>query len=294
MSTLLFVPGTDREKMEKSRSLNCRGIILDLEDGVADTEKERARCTVANWLQEGPPSPARMRYVRINSLKTSQWVRDLEAVVPAGSDGLVVPKIEDVESLELLDDALTRLERQCGRPPGQIGLLVLIETAAGIVRMEHLLSSCSRILAAGLGLADLCADVGMSLESVFQEANLFSAERVRLVLISKALGLQAPWDSVYVRLNDEEGLRRDALFGRQIGCQGKMVIHPNQLHVVERVYGVSDAEVQRARHVLEVFEQARLEGRGAAVTDDGYLVDAPVVQWAEDILRRRNAPLVER
>jgi citrate lyase subunit beta/citryl-CoA lyase len=262
-------------------------VIVDLEDAVVESEKGVARQIAAEWLRQ-PSRAGQLRYVRINDLRSPYWQKDVEEIVPCGPDALVVPKAEDCDAIRLLDETLSSIEQRSGRPVGMTKVVLLIETALGIVRMADLLSSSGRITTAFLGVADLCADSGISLDLALEEPTLFLAERVRMVLLCRSLGLQPPWDAVYLRLNDSEGLRRDAYLGRQIGCQGKVVIHPGQLSVVQEVSTVTDEEVRRAEHVLALYDAAKREGSGVALTEDGSLIDAPVVQWAKDILRRRD------
>ncbi|CAB3393820.1 conserved protein of unknown function [Kyrpidia spormannii] len=285
MSALLFVPATDEHKIQKAETLGCSGIILDLEDAVSEADKERARANATRWLQQrasdGPPR----RWVRINGLDTPHSESDLDAVLPASPDGFVVPKVERAGQLRALEDRLRRWERETGQNLNGIQMVILLETAAGVMRMEELLSASKRIRAAALGIADLAVDTGMSLDFAFRQ-NGFAAERVRLVLVSRALGLEPPWDVVYVFLDDKAGFREDVHFGHDIGCQGKMVIHPSQLAVVREVYGVSDEEMLKARRILEISAQARQSGQGAVLTEDGLLVDGALVRWAEDTLRR--------
>lgn len=284
MSTLLFVPATEEKKFAKASLLPCSGIIVDLEDAVAVEDKERARQSLRALI---PYRNLRKRlWIRINSVDTPWWREDLQAAVSIRPDVIVLPKAGTEEDVLAVDQYMAELEQENGIEKGSIRLELLIETARGLVDMERVLGASPRVMCATIGMADLCTDLGITWEDAYASPpDLFLSERLRLSMLSKKLGLQPPYDSVYMKIHDADGLRRDTVIGKRLGCQGKHVIHPNQIHVVNEVYQVSEEEYRRALHIVEEYERARGTGHGALQVD-GLLVDAPVVQRARRLVER--------
>jgi citrate lyase subunit beta / citryl-CoA lyase len=278
MSSLLFVPANDERKFQKASNLACSGIIIDLEDAVHLSQKGAARTSLSEIVPKYR-NPKKKLYVRINGLHTDLWRDDLSEVIKIKPDGVIVPKAE--QNLAVVDDYLTLLEDEHGLTQNSVKLILILETAQGIVNMEEILSSSPRIDSATIGMADLSADLGTSWDDLFtQEPPLLLSVREKLVLVSRKLGLSAPWDSVYMRFQDAEGFRRDAMIGKRLGFQGKHVIHPSQIDVVNDVYRVSDEEYAKAKEIL-----SKIEGLGA-VQVDGLLVDEPVVKRARQVIAR--------
>ena len=276
MSTLLFVPANDEQKYQKAMNLPCKGMILDLEDAVHTAQKQVARDRLMTTLSNGRTGQKRL-YVRMNGLHTPYWKDDLDAIAKLQIDGVVVPKAD--RDISMLDEYLLYLEEKHNLAPNQMRLVLMLETARSVVEMEAVLSASSRVECASLGLADLALDLGTSWEDLYaQQPPLLVSVREQLALTSKKLGLAAPWDSVYMKIRDPEGLRADALIGKRLGFQGKQVIHPAQVDTVNEVYRVTEEQYAKAKEVL-----TKMEGQGAAQLD-GWLVDEPVVKRARQIV----------
>lgn len=283
MSSLLFVPAGETRKFEKACTLPCRAIVVDLEDAVSADAKEDARGSLAGFAIDAKQR-RRELIVRMNGVQTSLWEEDVRAIVKSGPRTILVPKCEDPAQIRLLDDALAAEERHRGLAAGTTKLILLVESARGLARMESLLSASPRIVSATIGMVDLCTDLAMTWEQAMCETPpLFLEERMRLSILSRAADLERPWDTVYLAIDRPEAFREDARLGRRLGCQGKFVIHPAQIPIVQEIYRVSDAEIARAKRIVEEFEVALRAGRGA-VSVDGMLVDEPVVVRARALL----------
>lgn len=278
MSSLLFVPANDERKFAKASSLPCSGIVIDLEDAIHAQHKQVARASLSEIIPKYRNSKQKL-YVRINGLHTPFWQDDLVEVVKIQPEGIIVPKAE--RDLHLIDECLVGLETSQGLKENHIKLMLILETAKALVDMEQILSSCARIDSATIGMADLSADLGTSWKDIVQQSPpLFIGLREQLALVSRKLGLNAPWDSVYMQFTDVEGLRRDAIISKRLGFQGKHVIHPSQIDIVNSVYRVSKEEYEEAKTIL-----TKIEGHGA-VQIEGLLIDEPVVKRARQIIER--------
>jgi len=226
LRTLAFAPGSDGRKLEKARDLPADALIFDLEDAVAPAEKERARALVREALLQ----PRRGRgLVRVNALSTGLLAQDLETILCSRLDGVVVPKAESAEELCQVDSLLREGEKRRGLPAGGIELIPLVESAAGVYFATEIAGACSRVARLCFGAIDFTLDIGAQWDA--SGAALLHA-RSALVIASRVAGVEAPIDTVFPDLKDDAGLAADAQLARRLGFQGKLVIHPRQIAVV--------------------------------------------------------------
>ena len=289
LRSLLFAPGNHARRLEKVGTFGADAIVLDLEDAVADAEKEAARGTASAAL---PTYTGRtIVMVRVNGATTGRMEGDVEAVAAADLDCIMVPKVEDASTLPELDGLLTELERDRGLEAGRIRILPLIETALGLVRCEEIaLAAPPRVVTLVFGLGDFSVDIGVDLT---QGAAELLYARSRVVVAARAGRLQAPIDGPYLDLKDTEGLVANTLHSRQLGYQGRVVVYPPQVEPVQRAYSeLSADEVERARRVVAAFEQAEADGL-ASIQVDGRFVDYPIYYRARHRLRLSEAPVSE-
>lgn len=284
LRSLLFAPASDDRKLVRVGTFGADAIVLDLEDAVADAEKEDARA--AARLAVPGYDAATVVAVRVNSVTSGLALDDVAATVTPGLDAIVLPKVEDTEALATLDAAIAAAERAAGMADGTVRLLALIETALGLVRCETILAAAPpRLQAVIFGSGDFSADVGV--EAMGDATELVHA-RSRLVIAARAARLPAPIDGPWMRLDDSAGLAADCVRSRRLGFQGRVVIHPSQLTRVHLSYTTLDAEeVTQARRVVAAFEEAERRGV-AAVRVDGRFVDYPIYRRAREQLRRQT------
>jgi citrate lyase subunit beta/citryl-CoA lyase len=265
--------------MEKTLEVDCDGVILDLEDAVATAEKPAARATIVEWLQR--PRGRKLAYVRVNALGTPFAFDDLAAVVVPKLDGIILPKVERGAELEIADYIIASHERARGIDTGAIDLMPIIETAKGALNMYEIATAVKRVKRICFGSGDYTNDTGTTWTLNNPLADHYRAE---LANASRAAGIEAPLDTVWPHLDDEAGLVAESKQGRAMGYQGKMVIHPKQLEIVNRTYSASPEELAFARKISDAFEAAEKAGSSALVVD-GVFVDYPVVYRARALLR---------
>jgi len=280
--SFLFAPGNHVRRVEKCLTLGADAVILDLEDAVANAEKEGTRATVVEALQRPRRSQG---YVRVNSLGTPWCHGDFMAVVAAGVDGIVLPKVESACDLRTAEWLLKSLERERGLPEGGIDLMPIVETAIGFCNIAEIARSGTRTRRIAFGAGDFTLDVGITWSA--QETELLPY-RTAFVVQSRAAGLEPPVDTVWVSLQDADGFRRSVQQAKDLGFQGKMCIHPDQVPVVNERFCPSQAEVAQARRVVDAFAQAEREGL-AAIQVDGRFVDYPIVYLAQRLIARAEA-----
>ena len=279
LRSFLFAPGNHPRRVANALSLNVDAVILDLEDAVATTEKPAARGAVAAALAV-PRQP--LLYVRVNAADTEFCYGDLVAVVRPGLDGIVLPKVESAIALATIDWLLAQLEREQGLVPGGIDLIPIIETAAGLTNLDVILAAGTRVRHIAFGAGDFTLDVNMAWSRT--EAELAFA-RARIATASRAAGIEAPLDTVWVDLTDEEGLEMSARTALGFGFQGKMCIHPKQIAPVHRVFTPGEAEVAVAERVVAAFAEAEASG-SAAIQLDGKFIDYPILYRAQRVLEK--------
>ncbi|OPZ61397.1 MAG: Citrate lyase subunit beta [Synergistetes bacterium ADurb.Bin520] len=278
--TMLYLPGNNPNMLLRGHLFRPDGLILDLEDAVAPSEKDAARILVRDVLCRGEFGGCEVT-VRINGMDTELWREDVAAVVPAGATGLRVPKVENPRDIRLLDEYLGEVESQAGIAEGQTAIFCLLETALGIWRAYDIATASPRVAALIPGGEDLTADLRTHRSADGAE---LATIRSLLVVAARAAGVDA-LDTVYPRVADDEGLRREVAFIKQLGFDGKSVIHPNQIPIVHDIFTPTEAEVEKAKRIVAAARDAEARGLGA-VQVDGRMVDKPVVRRAEFTLSR--------
>jgi citrate lyase subunit beta/citryl-CoA lyase len=277
LRSLLFAPGNHARRVEKALSLPADGVILDLEDAVAISEKHSARPAVMAAVKA--PRHAAL-YVRVNALTTEWCYPDIVAVVQAGLDGIILPKVESTDQLRTADWLIAALERERGLPVGKIDLIPIIETALGIRQIDQIACSGTRTKRLAFGAGDFTLDVGMVWSR--EEMELLP-HRSACVVASRAAGIEPPLDTVWADLRDAEGFLQSASRAASLGFQGKMCIHPDQIAPTNAAFTPDEATIARARQVVTAFEQAEEQGL-ASIQLDGQFIDYPIVQRARRVI----------
>jgi citrate lyase subunit beta/citryl-CoA lyase len=283
--SFLFAPGNVARRVEKAFTLEADVVIVDLEDSVAVSDKAATRKPVAEALAR----PRRGRgYVRVNAASTPFCYADLVETVHKGVDGVVLPKVESAGELHAIDWLLANLERERGIVEGSLDLIPQLETAAGVQRIERIVQAGNlrrykgpwRVRRIAFGAADYANDVGLS--PTLEEAELAEA-RARLVMLSRAAGLENPIDSPWFHLKEAEAFRRALERSRRGGFQGRLCIHPDQIGPVNAAYLPSAEELAQAGRIVAAFKEAEARG-AAAIQLDGQMIDYPVAFRAQALL----------
>jgi citrate lyase beta subunit len=261
--SLLFAPGNDERKLERAFAAGADAVVADLEDAVPPGEKERARQLTSRVVRER--SADTLASVRVNAVGSPLHEDDLRAVRDLDLDALVVPKATPAAVTALGPDG----------PP----VIAIVETAQGL-RSAYETACAPRVTALVLGAVDLGLELGLEPRPDGQEV-LYA--RSKLVLDAAAADIRSPFDLVHTDTRDDEGLESEARLARPLGFRGKACIHPAQVEIVNRVFSPTADEVARAGRIVEAYERAVEEGRGA-VALDGEMIDLPVVARARTIL----------
>ena len=283
--SFLFAPGNVARRVEKALTLQADAVIVDLEDSVATAEKAATRRTVAAALER----PRRGRgYVRVNAPSSAFCFSDLVETIHRKVDGVVLPKVESAADLHAIDWMIWNLERERGMAEGSLDLIPQIETAAGVQRIDRVLQARSlrpypapwRVKRVAFGAADYAHELRLTVGP--EETELADA-RARVVLASRAAGLEGPLDSPWFDFKDLAGFARALERSRRSGFQGRLCVHPDQLGPVNAAYQPSAEELARAERIVAAFREAEAKGE-AAVQVDGQMIDYPVAYRAQALL----------
>jgi citrate lyase subunit beta / citryl-CoA lyase len=278
---LLFVPANQRKMLDKLHTLPADGFILDLEDTVPAAEKANARAMAREYIAR---LPAGKSWVRINGLLTGYFHEDLgELTGTPGLAGFVCPKQDSPGDVAAIDRLLTSLEIRRALPVGETPIIVMIESAAGVLASQAILTSAKRIesvVYAGGEDGDMSVSLGATWSSegpemMFVRQFTFAAAR--------SADIACPLDGVYSNIRDPEGYERDTMLSKRLGFRGRTVIHPSQIEVANRIYTPSASEVDYARRVIRAFDEALARGT-ASTSVDGKLVDVAMVKTARRVL----------
>jgi malyl-CoA/(S)-citramalyl-CoA lyase len=303
----LAVPGTNARAMEKAPTLAADVVFLDLEDAVAPDDKEQARVNVIEALRAHDWSGTAVS-VRINGLDTHWCYRDVVDVVESRGevlDTLLVPKVGSPSDVEFVATLLDQIEQRNGWTASGIGIHILIETAKGMANVEAIARARpDRLEAMVFGVADYAASVQARTTNigganpdyaVLTDPDGEGAREThwgdqwhfgisRMVAACRAEGLR-PIDGPFGDFNDADGYRAAAKRAAALGCEGKWAIHPSQVALANEVFTPADAEVERARTILQAMEDAAKDGKGA-VSLDGRLMDAASIRMAQNLMTK--------
>ncbi len=289
MRSLLFVPGDDPRKLAKGLASGADVLLIDLEDSVAPARKQEARSIAAGFLAEAAAAPGRPRlYVRVNALSTDQTGADLDGVMTAAPDGVMLPKCRSGTDVKLLSSMLAVREAENGLVDGATRIIAIAtETAASIFHMGTYAGASRRLAGLTWGGEDLSADLGAEANRLADGSYADPYRLARsLCLMGAAAAETAGIDSVFTNFRDMDGLKAEAEAARRDGFAAKMEIHPAQVPVINAVFTPSPETVERARRIVSVF--AENPGLGV-VGMDGEMLDMPHLRRAERILAQAKA-----
>lgn len=270
----MFVPGNNPGMMSDAHIYGPDSIMLDLEDSVTMAEKDTARLLVHNALKSIDYGDTEM-VVRINPLNTPYGKKDIEAVVKAGVDVIRMPKTETAEEVIEVEREIERVEKEIGCL-GRTKIMAAIESTLGIVNAYAIATASPRMMGIALGAEDYSANLKTQRTPGGDELRL---ARETIVVAARAAGIDA-LDTVYSNLNDMETFRKEVEFIKTLGFDGKSIINPRQIEVVNDVFAPKEKEIEKSRTILAAIKEAERKGSGV-IAVNGKMVDRPVVLRAQ-------------
>jgi citrate lyase subunit beta / citryl-CoA lyase len=286
MRSLLFVPADSEKKLEKAMASGADALIVDLEDSIALDGKARARQSAAAFLREAGADAARpYLVVRVNSLQTGLTDADLDAVVPARPDAIMLPKAQGGAAVVHADAKLAVREAVAGLPDGHVKIIALAtETAAALFLAGSYAGASARLSALTWGAEDLSAELGAEANRDARGRFLDPYRFARCICLAAAAAAEVPaLDTVYVDFRDQEGLRRECEEARRDGFAAKMAIHPAQVPIINAVFTPTPQALAQAQAIIEAFAANPSAG---VVGVGGVMYDRPHLARAKRVLAR--------
>ncbi|HAP30074.1 MAG: citrate (pro-3S)-lyase subunit beta [Muribaculaceae bacterium] len=272
--TMMFVPGNNPGMMADAHIYGPDSIMLDLEDSVTIAEKDTARLLVYNALRSVDYGDTEM-VVRINPLNTPYGRKDIEAVVKAGVHVIRMPKTETAAEVEEVEREIEKVEREIGCL-GRTRIMAAIESALGVVNAYAIATASPRMMGIALGAEDYCANLKTQRTPGGDELRL---ARETIVVAARAAGIDA-LDTVYSNLDDMETFRKEVELIHTLGFDGKSIINPRQIEIVNEVFAPTPRAIEKARAIIAAIREAERRGSGV-VSVNGKMVDRPVVIRAQ-------------
>ena len=271
---MMFIPGNNPGMMQDAFIYAPDAIMLDLEDSVTMAEKDAARLLVYNALKTIDYGNIEM-VVRINPLNTPYGKKDIEAVVKAGVHVVRMPKTETADEVREVEREIERVEQEIGCL-GRTQIMAAIESALGIVNAYEIAVASKRMMGIALGAEDYCANLKTQRTPGGDELRL---ARDTIVVAARAAGIDA-LDTVYSNLDDMETFRKEVEFIKTLGFDGKSIINPRQIDIVNEVFAPKEKDINKALTILAAIKEAEKRGSGV-IAVNGKMVDRPVVIRAQ-------------
>ena len=272
--TMMFVPGNNPAMMADAFIYGPDSIMLDLEDSVTMAEKDAARLLVHNALKTIDYGNTEM-VVRVNPLNTPYGKKDVEAVVKAGVHVIRMPKTETADEIRELEAEIVKVETELGCV-GRTQIMAAIESTLGVINAYDIATASKRMMGIALGAEDYSANLKTQRTPEGMELLL---ARQTIVVAARAAGIDA-LDTVYSNLNDMETFRKEVELIKSLGFDGKSIINPRQIEVVNEVFATKEKEIQKSLTILAAIKEAEKRGSGV-IAVNGKMVDRPVVIRAQ-------------
>ena len=274
--SLIFVPGNNPRFLEKAKKIQADIVCFDLEDSVPDDQKVSARKLIKSALKSKKSYKSAI-FVRTNSPSSGKIPSDLKEVIQKGIDGIVIPKVNNIQELKKIEKILSKLEKIQKLKPIQI--IPSIESAQGVVNTYNIASFGKRISAVVFGVFDLLNDIGVEYtkESLGEKYS-----RTKIPVDAHAAGVVAI-DAIWQDLKDSKGLEKDCQVGKNLGYSGKSIIHPDQISIVHKLFHPNKSEILWAQKVCKIYLESTKKGTGAT-TIDGKMIDEVHFKQAKALL----------
>lgn len=276
--TMLYVPGNKPAMVKDIYIYNPDSIMFDLEDSISLKEKDAARFMVSEALKSVDYHDIET-VVRINGIDTEYGLEDLECIVKAKPDVIRLPKTETAEDVLVVESIIEKIEKENNIVVGKIKMMAAIESAMGVLNALSIATSSKRLIGIAIGAEDYVTNLKTKrspegIELLFARCQVLNAAR--------AAGIAA-LDTVYSDVENEEGFRKEVEHIKQLGFDGKSIINPKQIDIVNEIYNPKIKEIEQSLKIIKAIKKAEKEGTGV-VSINGKMVDKPIVERAQRIL----------
>ncbi len=282
MRSLMFVPAHNETLIESALRRDADVLLLDIEDSVQPTEnKQIARDNIIKYLKAGK-FDNRVIFPRVNDRESGHLLQDIYQLALEGVDGFLYPKAKKGEDIYFFGKLLETIEYEKKLPRHTFKIIALIETPGAVMNIHDICTACpERLVGVAFGCEDFMTELGGQHDSEGQ--SIFTA-RAMIAMGAKANNV-VPIDTVHIKVHDLEDLEKNLILSRKLGFEGMLVLNPKELPLVHQYYSPSDEQVQWAKEMLELSEEAVKQGKGVAMKDNKF-IGPPMVKMAKDILKK--------
>lgn len=282
MRSLMFVPAHNRKLLDSSLRRDADVLLLDIEDSVPPCDKQQARNNIEEFVKR-PETLGKLIYARVNDRESGELLKDLYQLTIEGVTGFMYPKSTKEEDLYFVGKLLETIEYEKQIPIGTFKLIPLIETAGAIVNIKEICTACHRVVAVAFGCEDYVTDLQGKHDSEGQ--SIFFARNM-IVNAARATGV-IPIDTVHIKVHDLEDLEKNLILSKNLGFEGMLILNPKELPLCHQYFSPSEEEVEWAKEMVELAEEAQREGKGVAVKDNKF-IGPPMVKMAKRIIEKSN------
>ena len=281
--TMMFVPGNNAGMVRDAGIYGADSIMFDLEDAVSLAEKDAARILVYQALQTQDYGNSEL-VVRVNDIDSKYFKPDVFAMVKAGVDVIRLPKTESAAMIHQLVQVIEEAEKKFNRQPGSTHVMAAIESAKGVMNVLEIAQASDRMIGLALSAEDYTTDLKTHR---YPDGAELEFARNMILNAARTAGIAA-FDTVFTNMNDEEGFKREVEHIHELGFDGKSLINPRQIDMVNQIYQPSRVEIEDALDVQAAIEEAHRQGSGV-ISMNGQMVDRPVVLRAQRVIRLAQA-----
>lgn len=281
MRSLMFVPAHNNKLLESAVRRDADVLLLDIEDSVPYPDKQKSRDNIKEFAKRADLN-GKLLFPRVNDRESGELLKDAYQLTIDGITGFMYPKATKGEDIYFFGKLLETIEYEKGYPIGTFKIIPLIETTGAVINIKEICSACTRVIAVAFGCEDYVTDLqgkhdveGMSIMTA----------RSMISIAARSCGI-LPIDTVHINVHDLDDLEHNLIIGKNLGFEGMLVLNPKELSLVHQYYSPSKAEIEWAKEMIQLAEEAEKDGKGVAVKDNKF-IGPPMVKMAKNILKKQ-------
>ena len=280
MRSLMFVPAHNPKLLDSATRRDADVLLLDIEDSVPPCDKQKARDNIKEFVKRTDIGK-KMIFPRVNDRESGELLKDAYQLTIDGVDGFMYPKATKGEDIYFFGKLLETIEYEKGYPIGTFKIIPLIETAGALI--NDICTACHRVIAVAFGCEDYVTDLQGKHDA--QGESIFVA-RTLIAAGARAAGI-IPIDTVHIKVHDLEDLERNLKVAKNLGFEGMLVLNPKELPLVHQYFSPTPQEIEWAKEMIQLSEEAKANGQGVAVKDNKF-IGPPMVKMAQNILKKEE------
>lgn len=282
MRSLMFVPAHNQKLLDSAVRRDADVLLLDIEDSVPYPEKQKSRDNIKEFAKRTDLN-GKLLFPRVNDRESGELLKDAYQLTIDGIHGFMYPKATKGEDIYFFGKLLETIEYEKGYPIGTFKIIPLIETAGAVINIKDICSACTRVIAVAFGCEDYVTDLQGKHDA---EGVSIMTARSLISIGARSCGI-LPIDTVHIKVHDLDDLERNLIIGKNLGFEGMLVLNPKELPLVHQYYSPTETEINWAKEMIQLAEEAQKDGKGVAVKDNKF-IGPPMVKMAKNILKKQE------